>query len=182
MIPNHAEIKYSREFLRVYEWKQVLFDESTTTFEVAVRKASVQVFVMHNNKLVYVQEEQPHKGDYLGIVGGMLNEWDEDPQEAAAREVEEETGFVGETKFLFTDSREGGFVNWQTHYYVLYVNGLGNKCLDAGERVEVQEIPIDDLLSLVRDKQFRNQDLRVILENKIQDGTYKEFISQLLRA
>ena len=81
----------------------------------------------------------------LEIPAGTL-EAGEDPAEAAARELEEETGFKpGSLRPLFTAYLSPGYTNEQIHAYLATDMISGVVHLDAGENVQLVELPLDEV-------------------------------------
>lgn len=179
MIPKNARIAYQGDIFRVYEWEQKLFDGKIKTFEAVKPKESVQVFVIEGDELIYVQEQQPHIKPYLGLAGGLCADWDEDPLVAAQREVVEELGITGSFRELFSLKRDGKLY-LATHYYVCNVEKYTNTSLDpGGEKISAQRIRLTDMLTLMRKKEFRNQDVRHYVEDIQREGRFEEFLTTL---
>ncbi|MBN1783714.1 MAG: NUDIX hydrolase [Alphaproteobacteria bacterium] len=100
-IPSHAKCVFKGVLFDVYQWEQMGFDGTTTTFEMLRRKAGVQVLALNGIDVYYLEEEQPLKGKYRGLVGGSAESYEEDPLDVAKRELLEETGMVAKNGFCF---------------------------------------------------------------------------------
>jgi ADP-ribose diphosphatase len=88
--------------------------------------------------------------DTLEIAGGMVDP-DEEPQVAAARELEEETGFVAERWVLLGVSHPNPAIqeNRLHSFLALGCRRQGTPHLDAGEDIRVTLVPAASLRELV---------------------------------
>jgi 8-oxo-dGTP pyrophosphatase MutT (NUDIX family) len=85
----------------------------------------------------------------LEIPAGTL-EADEDPADCAARELEEETGFIpGTLRKLFRAYLSPGYSTEAIHAYIATDLTAGTVHLDAGENVRVVELPMDEVESRI---------------------------------
>ncbi len=152
LIPDQAERVFEGVIYDVYHWQQQLFDGSETTFEMLRRADTVSAICIVDDKLLVLQDEQPHRGLRTTFPGGRAEE-DEDCLAAAKREVHEETGY--------------SFRNWrlvhvfQPHtkveqFVYLYLAWDGRREIephvDAGERIKVELLPFGHVKQLVEAK------------------------------
>ncbi|AKH33010.1 hypothetical protein XF24_00684 [candidate division SR1 bacterium Aalborg_AAW-1] len=92
-IPSNATQVHSGPTFDIYQREQELFDGSYKTFELARMADAVKVLLIdiQEQKIIMVQDEQPGL-TRLTFAGGLV-EQGENLLQAAAREVEEETGY-----------------------------------------------------------------------------------------
>jgi ADP-ribose pyrophosphatase len=85
----------------------------------------------------------------LEIPGGLVEA--EDPGEAAARELAEETGYVGNSVSLLgtVSPNPALFDNLCYTYLIEGAEKTRDLCLDAGEDIEVELIPLSRVPSLI---------------------------------
>ena len=86
----------------------------------------------------------------LEIPAGKLDAPDEPKIECAARELEEETGFRGETlEFLMTVNTTVAFCDEQIGVYIAKDLIPSKQHLDADESIDVEEWEVKDLLEMI---------------------------------
>lgn len=78
------------------------------------------------------------------LPGGRLRNIDEEPQVAAARELDEETGVTAKKwKYLWTTSPESS-IKFQRHFFYATELTLGKPKLDEGEKIEISWFDLED--------------------------------------
>ena len=160
MIPDDAEIAYEGKKFRIYRWEQDLYDGTKDVFEAVERKPSVQIIPVHNEKILVTKEEQPHRGTFTGLVGGMGG-FDEKPRKAAKRELLEETGYEAKDweKLEKVELREG--IHWDITYYIARdLEKRQEPNLDPGEKIQVKQLPYETFLRFTQQDDFRSKYLQ----------------------
>jgi ADP-ribose pyrophosphatase YjhB (NUDIX family) len=172
------KLVYSGKLFRIYTWNQEMFDGSFEIFERAVRKPSVQMLVISEGKIMIFNEQQPGKGKYLSLPGGMV-EWEESLLEGAERELLEETGMTGDFEFL-EQIDFGTNLKWKTGYFIVR-NPVKVKEpeLDSGEIIESRFVSFDEFYELTQTNDFRNTYFSEKLKMKKLEGSLNEFKSYL---
>ena len=155
-LPPHARTVYQGRRWSIHEWEQELFDGSVGIFESISRSDAVIVFpVFDDDKLVILEEEQPHWGRISdSIVAGGVED-DEDVFDAAQRELLEETGMVFKDWYLVHAEQRS--IDTHSNFYIFVAkNHLENKDkkLDAGERTHPKIISFDELIGMTRERKF----------------------------
>lgn len=154
-LPKHSKKVFQGLRWEVHQWEQEIFDGSIKTYESIGRFDSVIIYPIINDKVVIIEEEQPHwgrKSDSL-VAGGVNN--DEDIFEAAARETLEETGMVFK-KFYLVDAEQRS-KDVHSNVYTFIATDLAEiraKKLDVGERTEPREVTFGELIELARQRKF----------------------------
>ena len=180
-MPEHAVQVFKGVLFEVWQWQQELFDGSHTTFESLRRNdSSVVIPVLPDGKLLLVEDEQPGRGTVLTFPGGE-GETGEDSEVAARRELFEETGYEADTLTHLRSSQPSTKIAWTIHTYV------GRGCrksaepkLDAGERITVREVSLDELIALADDPRFQNRDLQIPLIKARYDTEARASLEKLL--
>ncbi len=132
----------------------------TATRELVRHNGAVAVVPLTDDGQVIVeyQYRYPHDGVIVEIPAGKLDGPDEDPGEAARRELHEETGYLAKELIPMGPFYPTAAYSSETIWLYL-AKGLvpGEQKLDEGEFLDVQTVPLADL---VRD----------ILDGKVPDG------------
>lgn len=176
MIPSNAKKVFSGVLFEVYQWPQEMYDGSTETFEMLRREDTAEVIAVKDGKIMMQEQEQPTKPLFLSLPGGRIS-YGEEPLEGAQRELLEETGFVSNDWSLYRSARPLMKLDWRIHVFV------AKDCvyrqaprLDAGERITVKWVTLDELMDLVDCGTLARieQDLRMDLVRAKYDASSKE--------
>ena len=157
-IPDNAKKVFRGVLFDVYQWEQEQFDGSFKTFEIVKRAPSVQIIaITKEREIILLKEEQPYVGDFISLPGGMIDS-DEDSRDAAVRELQEETGCVGDSIELYEKVDFGSKIMWDTYYYIIRNCEKKTDCnLDLGEKLEMYLVDFEQFLTEVQKNQFRNK-------------------------
>ena len=93
LIPPEASRVFEGQIFDTYQWSQTMFDGSSHTFEMLKRPDTVTVMCVVDEKVLVIDEEQPHVGTRRSFPGGRVDDTDASVEAAAKREVLEETGY-----------------------------------------------------------------------------------------
>ncbi|MGH7195509.1 MAG: NUDIX domain-containing protein [Candidatus Saccharimonadales bacterium] len=149
LLPDKAKRVFKGEIFDVYQWPQPMFDGSTATFEMLRRPDTVEAICIVDDKLLLLDDEQPHRGSRLSFPGGRVDEADVDILSAAKREMLEETGYQFKTWKLLLAKQPHTKIEW---FIYLFVASDGQKLAvprpDAGERISCQALAFDDVKEL----------------------------------
>jgi ADP-ribose pyrophosphatase len=150
LIPNDAELAYKGKIFSVYNWRQALFDGSTTTFEMLKRTDTVTAICLVDDTVLAITDEQPHLGPRVSFPGGRVDNTDIDTLEAAKREVQEETGYSFNTWRLIKVHQPYRKIEWFVYVYLaMDQSSKQDPHLDPGEKIDVSAMDFDDLKGLV---------------------------------
>lgn len=156
LIPENAKLVFEGVIFKVYQWEQELYDGSKATFERAVRPHSVEVIATVGDKILFTEQEQPHRRDpFLALPGGRVDDGEE-PQRAAHRELLEETGYDSEDISLWKLFEDTGSILWSRYIFVAKnCHRVHDGDPDAGEKIRTRLISFEELLMLSENKNFR---------------------------
>ena len=161
-LPANANLVFKGKLFDVYQWKQLLFDDSSATFEKLKRPDTAYVIpIQSNGNLLLVNQEQPGSKSVMGLLGGRIEEG-ESPAEGARRELMEEAGLKAENLELWDSFQFLPKIDWAI--YIFLAKGCSNvssQSLDGGERIKLVEVSFDELFELVGRDEFG--DLEVAL-------------------
>ena len=148
----HSEKVYSGGYLKIQKDQVMLPDGKTTFREYIIHPGAAMVIPLLDNGRVVMEKQYRHAMGqvFLEFPAGKIDSG-EKTSETAIRELKEETGFTArEWRYLTTIHPVIGYANEKIDLYL--AKGLvqtGAK-LDQGEFLEMLEVPITDLLPMVR--------------------------------
>lgn len=180
--PKSSQKKFSGVLHDVYQWKQELFDGSTTVYEQLTRLDSVNVIpVTPQKKIIVTQQRQPGTEIFLSLPGGVV-----DPGEeilaAAKRELLEESGCKARSWKLWDACQPAGKVDWAVYSFIAQdCQKVADLRLDAGEKIEVQEVTFEQFLKIVVSPEFREKELalkimRLLLQKEGKQQLQKDIL------
>jgi ADP-ribose pyrophosphatase len=146
LVPENAKRVFEGVIYDVYQWQQKMFDESSATFEMLRRPDTVQIICSDNNKLLVLEEEQPHAGRRTNFAGGRVDEDDESILSAAKREVLEETGLTFNNWKLLDVVQPHAKFEWFIYTYLASAKlSETDQKLDNGEKVTLLWLDFEEV-------------------------------------
>jgi ADP-ribose pyrophosphatase len=153
LIPDNATKAFQGMIFDVYQWPQQLFDGSEHTFEMLKRPDTVVVIAVTGDKVLVLDDEQPHFGSRQSFPGGRVDADDESIQAAAEREVREETGYGFKNWRLIRVMQPHLKIEWFVYLWLAWdVADQQSPHLDAGEKITVHELSFNELKEKVLNK------------------------------
>lgn len=138
LIPEDATYAFGGKIFSVHEWKQQLYDGSTTTFEMLRRPDTTAAICIVDDKIIVLDDEQPNRGTLKSFPGGRVDDTDESLVVAAQREVLEETGYEFDNWRLVEVEQPADKIEWFVHVFIAW---NGRKVMEAdpgpGEKVKL---------------------------------------------
>ncbi len=148
-LPDDAKKVFEGVIFDVYQWQQKMFDGSEETFERVRRPATVLVIPTTGTSVFLSKEEQPGRPVAINLLGGRL-EKGEEPLACAKRELVEEAGMESTDWELYKMYEPVIKMDWQVYIFIARgCKKVANQTLDAGERIEVQEVTFTDFIDQV---------------------------------
>lgn len=165
-IPEIAKKVFQGKVFAVYQWPQIQFDGSTSTFEKVKRNDTVSVLpITADNKIVLTQQEQPGTKPFIDSIGGEIDRH-ETPLQAAKRELLEESGYEAKEFKLWYAIQPVGKVDWAIYFFIAkQLKKVGPANLDAGEKIKLIYISFAEFLKIVVKDNFRDTEttLKILL-------------------
>lgn len=158
------ELVHSGAILDIYKDTMQLPDGSTEEWDfISHRKGAAAVVpVLENGKILMVRQYRPAlERETLEIPAGARDSVTEDTKLAAARELEEETGYRSEDiQFLLSLRTTVAFCDEFIDIYLAKNLIKTEQHLDAGEAIAVEEWDVGELCKLIY--QGRIQDAKTV--------------------
>lgn len=169
-IPSHAKKVFKGIVFDVYHWEQELFDGSRATFEKIKRTDTVFLIpITEDGNILITKQEQPGmQSSFLSLPGGKINPG-ESVEEAAKRELLEESGCQAKELILWEAFHAAKDIDWVIYFIIAKgCRKVEDVKPDAGERIEVEELSFDEFVETVASGAVKAKDLRIkILEAKL---------------
>jgi len=154
LIPAEATRVFEGVVFDVYQWDQELFDGSTKKFEMLTRPDTVVTIGIDENKIILLNEEQPHRGRETTFPGGRVDLEDPSVLEAAKRELFEETGYRFADWRLVEVRQPLVKLEWFVHTFVAWNVTERTKAKgEAGEKILLQLMDLPRLKQLIRTRE-----------------------------
>lgn len=132
-------------------------DGRTATRELVKHSGAVGVLAVYNNKMLVVEQyRKPLERSLVEIPAGKLDAC-EDPDQAAIRELKEETGFTARSvKLLHSFYTSPGFADEIIHLYVATDLTPGDQALDEDEFLDHSQLTLEQALTYVRNGKIKD--------------------------
>jgi len=180
-IPAHAKRVFEGVLFDVYQWEQEMFDGSIRIFEKLARNdATIVIPILPDGRILITEDEQPGRPMVITFPGGG-SENGEDPETAGRRELLEETGYVPETMTFVRSFEPSSKIAWIIHTYVARgCTKAADPLPDAGERIVVRTVSLDELILLADDSRFQNREIQLLLIKARYDTEVRASLEKLL--
>lgn len=169
-IPENAKRVFKGQIFDVYQWQQQMYDSSTHTFEKIIRPdTAIVIPVTEDGKIIICEQEQPHREKpYLSLISGRVEE-DETPEQAAKRELLEETGFETGELTLWDEYQPYHKIGWTIYTFIAKnCQKIAEQNLDPGEKIRLDFITFDQFINILMEKKVADIQLTVkALEAKL---------------
>lgn len=145
-----SEKVYSGKILSVKLSTVELPDQKYSKREIVLHDNAVAVVAIHNDKILLVKQYRISVDKIIYEVPAGMIEHDENPKDAALRELEEETGYRAKNIEYLTEfySTPGFCTEKLSIFYAKDLEFVGQN-LDEGENLEVVEMPLEEAMSMI---------------------------------
>ena len=145
-----SEKVYSGKILSVKLSTVELPDQKYSKREIVLHDNAVAVVSIHYDKILLVKQYRISVDKIIYEVPAGMIEYDENPKDAALRELEEETGYRAKNIEYLTEfySTPGFCTEKLSIFYAKDLEFVGQN-LDEGENLEVVEMPLEEAMSMI---------------------------------
>ena len=163
-LPENAKLVFKGQIFDVYQWEQKMFDGSVEIFEKIKRPNTAVAIATVGGKILIQEQKQPDKQNwFLSLPGGRCDK-NEEPLQAAKRELLEETGYASDDWELWKEINPVIKMIWTSYIYIARnCKQKSEQKLDAGEKIKTKLIDFEDFLLLSENETFYEQELRRFL-------------------
>lgn len=182
-LPPNARKVFQGQIFNVYQWEQKMYDGSKDIFERIVRADTVLVIpITPEGKIIICEQEQPHRETpYLSLISGRV-EADESPENAAKRELLEETGYQSDQLILFDKHNISDKIDWTIYTFVAKnCKMVAEQNLDPGEKIRCDLVSFEEFIEVLAQGKVKDIHLTVkTLEAKL-DPVKMQSLKSLLQ-
>ncbi|MFH1253556.1 MAG: NUDIX hydrolase [Candidatus Uhrbacteria bacterium] len=168
-IPDHAKKVFTGVMFDVYQWEQELFDGSKTIFEKVKRPDTVVVFpVLDDGRIILSEQEQPNTEPFISTASGQIDAG-ETVEEAARRELLEESGYEASELILVDAQHPANKVDWVIYTFIAKgLKKVADLNLDAGEKIKFKLVTFNELIEFGTNEKFIEKIMKFkLLEAKL---------------
>lgn len=125
-------------------------------YKVTIKDCAAIVALTPTNQIILIKEYRHCYGEELIEIPAGVLETGEDPIQAAKRELEEETGYVGKkwTYLGKTVESPAKLTNYMYIYLAEDCEKVSDQKLDYGEDIEVLEVGLDEAVEMIMDNEI----------------------------
>ncbi|MCG7339691.1 NUDIX hydrolase [Staphylococcus sp. ACRSN] len=163
----HKEEIYNGKIINLEVHDVTLPDGQKSKRELVYHNGAVAVCALTpDNEIILVRQfRKPAEKTMLEIPAGKL-EQGEDREEAAKRELEEETGYIAERLELITEMYGSpGFSNEKISIYFAKDLKIGQMNLDEDEFIVLENVKINDIKSLLQSGELEDAKTIIALQH-----------------
>jgi ADP-ribose pyrophosphatase len=157
--PSGASKVFKGVLFDVWQWDQTLFDGKRVTFETLSRPDTVLVLpVLPEGQVILVDEEQPGMESELRALGGRMQDG-ESPEDAARRELLEESGYLARELTLWDAWQPTTKIDWAVYLFIARGLEKRSTALDGGERISLRHVNVNSLFDAELNIRIGDSDL-----------------------
>ena len=157
---------YDGKVLHVVKDEVELPNGEVANREFCLHVGAVCIIALLDDGRVIMERQfrYPHGRVFLEIPAGKLNYPEEDPLEAAKRELMEETGAVAERySFIGRLDTSPALINEKIYMYLAEDIRFGERQLDEDEFLDVELIPLKSLLDMVMTGEIKDAKTQIAI-------------------
>jgi len=157
------------KFMQVEERTYEMPDGATKNFYIKITKPAVCVLALtEDNKVITVEQYRPGPDRTLNELPGGYMEEGETPEQAAIRELREETGYEGDVQFV-TECFDDAYTTMnRTCFVATNCKCVGEQQLDSAEFINVKLVDLSDFLKIVRSGHMTDVEVALLGLDKLQ--------------
>ncbi len=151
-------VVYKNKYFSIEEKSFNSKDGSKSIYSYMKVGITVSILPILNDKKIILERQFRHAlGRYIYEIPAGHGETGEDPETAASRELEEETGYkAGRIRFMFKAFVSPGFSTELLHYFVADNLKKTKTNLDKDEDIKIFEVSIEKALDMIKNNEIES--------------------------
>ena len=180
--PEDAKKVFDGIIYDVYQWPQEMYDGTTATYERLNRQDTIIVIgITEDKQILLVDEEQPHVPLATKFVAGKIDPG-ETPEQAASRELLEETGYQAEKMDLWFENKPDINIDWTVYTFIAKnIKKVAEQELENGEKITPKLFSFDKFIEFATSEKFTGSSIKIkVLEAQLDPQKMRQFKDSLL--
>lgn len=172
LVPPQAKLVFKGILHEVYQWEQMMYDGTYSTYEMLKRHDTVKVIAIVDDKIIVLEQTQADSPKvFFDIPGGRHDHKNETELEAAKRELLEETGLTFSTWKLIDCFQPVEKIEQFVYIYIAtdLISRTVQK-LDNGEKISVHELSYEKTIGISQQPNARFMPKEILINAGSCDG------------
>lgn len=169
--PPDSKIVFDGVRYKIYQAPREQFDGTVKTFEYLIRPDCVTIipFISHD-KVILTKQEHPGSEAFFDFPGGHV-EQGETHEQAALRELEEETGFHANKIIPIWRYGLKNSSRFEKSFFLAtdLVEDTSKRGADCGEKIQIVHESLTEIMERCRNYELRQLDAMLCFMNLIHD-------------
>lgn len=179
-IPENAICVYKWKIFSTWQWEQEMFDWRIKIFEKVERPDTIDIIATKNNKIIILEEKQPWRDIFYGLVGWTC-ENNEEALDTAKRELLEETWMKSEEWEKFGSFRISSKLAYESHIFIARnCKKISDQKLDRWwEIIKIKEMEWKEFLDFVASDKFKVKEVTLEILKMLYNWKEEELKKQI---
>lgn len=180
--PSDSKLVFEGVRYKIFQAPREQFDGSVKTFEYLIRPDSVTVIpFISQNEVLLTEQLHPGSESFFDFPGGQVDAG-ETHEEAARRELQEETGYKANKLIQFWHYGLKNSSRFEKTFFVAVdlVEDGSRRNADCGEKIRILREPVSKIIERCRRYELRQLDAMLCFLNLMEDAEANKILKDWL--